>query len=413
LKKINYLLLIIIHIFLLTGCQESDNEKIDDGTIIVDLEEETSDKETTINAFNTSKLLDECEGLNIKWESDSIDVNGNGIVDYAVVGTLNEKDEYKNILGVMLDDGRMAILEFQGITGWREDFLAVSTAKLRYTDRDSIVIQFTNSTSNYGGSDIHVLSVKTDSDEVKIVEDATILDGGVDSVDYSSYEKTVIAGKTNLVYMTPEDELIQYIDKIGVNAVVVIGYDNNLQEIQQYYLYWNGEAWEMSEDAADAYQKVLSGELGPNGKIITEQTFEVNLSGLGNVIFASYEPEITQSPLPDVSFYILDEYGNVIEQLEGSNEDNLRSATDSFCDVNAVSFPDINGDGCKDIITICSYEYIQGPDAGNGFMEVRIYYGAEDGSFHYQKEMSEDASSALVEPSINDVLGFLGVKKLQ
>jgi hypothetical protein len=213
--------------------------------------------------------------------------------------------------------------------------------------------------------------------------------------------------------MTPEDELIQYIDKIGVNAVVVIGYDNNLQEIQHYYLYWNGEAWEMSEDAAYAYQKVLLGELGPDGKLIQEQTFEVNISGLGNVIFASYEPEITQSPLPDVSFYILDEYGNVIEQLEGSNEDNLRSATDSFCNVNAVSFPDINGDGCKDIITICSYEYIQGPDAGNGFMEVRIYYGAEDGSFYYKKEMSEDATSALVEPSINDVLGFLGVKKLQ
>jgi hypothetical protein len=165
------------------------------------------------------------------------------------------------------------------------------------------------------------------------------------------------------------------------------------------------------EDAADAYQKVLSGELGPEGKIIQEQTFEVNLSGLGNVIFASYEPEITQSPLPDVSFYILDEYGNVIEQLEGSNEDNLRSATDSFCDVNAISFLDINGDGCKDIITICSYEYIQGPDVGNGFMEVRIYCGAEDGSFHYKKEMSEDATSALVEPSINAVLGFLGVKK--
>jgi hypothetical protein len=70
------------------------------------------------------------------------------------------------------------------------------------------------------------------------------------------------------------------------------------------------------EDAAYAYQKVLSGELGPDGKLIQEQTFEVNLSGLGNVIFASYEPEITQSPLPDVSFYILDEYGNVIEQMQ-------------------------------------------------------------------------------------------------
>jgi hypothetical protein len=151
------------------------------------------------------------------------------------------------------------------------------------------------------------------------------------------------------------------------------------------------------EEAVDAYQKVLSGELGPYGKVIPEQTFEVNLSGLGNVIFASYEPEITQSPLPDVSFYILDENGNEIEQLEGSCEDNLRSATDNFCDVQAFSFPDINGDGCKDIITICSYEYIQGPDVGNGFQEVRIYFGAEDGSFHYEKKMSEDAGSALVE----------------
>jgi hypothetical protein len=48
---------------------------------------------------------------------------------------------------------------------------------------------------------------------------------------------------------------------------------------------------------------------------------------------------------------------------------------------------------------------------GNGFREVRIYCGTEDGSFQYKKEMSEDASSALVEPSVNDVLGFLGVKK--
>jgi hypothetical protein len=174
--------------------------------------------------------------------------------------------------------------------------------------------------------------------------------------------------------------------------------------------------YEVPESAAtnagiDTYQKVLAGELGPDGKLIPEQTFEVSLSGLGNVIFASYEPENTQSPLSDVSFYILDENGNVIEQLEGSCEDNLRSATDSFCGVQAVSFPDINGDGCKDIITICSYGYIQGPDVGNGFLEVRIYIGAEDGSFNYKKKMSEDASSALVEPSIDSVLGFLGVKR--
>lgn len=88
-------------------------------------------------------------------------------------------DEYRNILGVMLDDGKTAVSEFQGVTGWREDFITVRIDKLRYTDKDSIVIQFKKSTSNYGSSDIHILSVNADANEVEIIEEVTILDGGL------------------------------------------------------------------------------------------------------------------------------------------------------------------------------------------------------------------------------------------
>ena len=100
------------------------------------------------NNIDTSRLLDECENIKVHWESDSIDVDGNGITDYVIVGTVNEENKYRNILGVMLDDGKIAVSEFQGVTGWREDFITVRTDKLRYTDKDSIVIQFTESTSN-------------------------------------------------------------------------------------------------------------------------------------------------------------------------------------------------------------------------------------------------------------------------
>ena len=195
------------------------------------------------NSMDMSTLLDECEDMKIHWESDSIDVDGNGITDCAVLGTIMEGDEYTNILRVMLDDGRSADLEFQGVTGGREDFITVRTDKLHYADKDSIVVQFTESTSNYGSSDIHILSVNANPDEVEIIEEATILDDTINSKFYSVYEKTVVAGEMTDISMTPEDELIQYVKKLGVKAVAISGYNSEKTQ----YLYWNGEKWELSE----------------------------------------------------------------------------------------------------------------------------------------------------------------------
>lgn len=204
---------------------------------------ELQKKNMSGNSIDTSRLLDECENMKVHWESDSIDVDGNGITDYAIVGTINEGDEYRNILGVMLDDGKTVVSEFQGVTGWREDFITVRTDKLRYTDKDSFVIQFTESTSNYGSSDIHILSVNADANEVEIIEEITILDGGINSQFYSLYEKTAMIGDMTVISMTPEDELILYIEKLGTNAVSISG--NNYEKTQ--YLYWTGEKWQVSE----------------------------------------------------------------------------------------------------------------------------------------------------------------------
>ena len=40
------------------------------------------------NSMDMSTLLDESEDMKIHWESDSIDVDGNGITDCAVLGTI-------------------------------------------------------------------------------------------------------------------------------------------------------------------------------------------------------------------------------------------------------------------------------------------------------------------------------------
>lgn len=50
-------------------------------------------------------------------------------------------------------------------------------------------------------------------------------------------------GDMTVISMTPEDELILYIEKLGTNAVAISG--DNYEKTQ--YLYWTGEKWQVSE----------------------------------------------------------------------------------------------------------------------------------------------------------------------
>ena len=215
-------------------------------------EEQSVESESNIDTSETSdEILDETVNMEIQWESDSLDVDGNGIADYAVVGIIKEADGYNNILEITLDDGRTAALEFQGRTGWREDGIIVRADKLRYADKDSIVIQITVLTSNYGSSDIHILSVDADADEVEIIEEATILDDGINSEAYSLYEDTLTMGETTIISMASEKELVRYVGELGVNAVTIPYY--NCEYTQ--YLYWNGEKWVVSDEKIETTEK--------------------------------------------------------------------------------------------------------------------------------------------------------------
>lgn len=144
--------------------------------------------------------------------------------------------------------------------------------------------------------------------------------------------------------------------------------------------------------------------LPPAGNQIADQTFEVELNSLGKVTFASYAPETAQEPNADVVFALLSK-DEVLQVLEGMEADHVRTDR-RFVSVAAVSFPDYNGDGINDIITICNYEPMDG-DAEKA-TEIRIYRGEENGSFVLERELSHEADSALAEKTIKSVLGFLG-----
>lgn len=148
-------------------------------------------------------------------------------------------------------------------------------------------------------------------------------------------------------------------------------------------------------------------EILPEDRVIKEQTFETELHPLGNVKFVSCRPDTEKNPLADVEFSIWKD-GKKVCELPGIFEENIRS-NEEFEAVEAVSFPDYDKDGYEDILVICSYSPVSGPDEGTGYSEVRIYHGQEDGSFALERKLSEDANSALAEKTIQSVKGFLGM----
>ncbi len=171
---------------------------------------------------------------------------------------------------------------------------------------------------------------------------------------------------------------------------------------------------EMEMNGIDADASKSSGADPENifsskGKNIKEQTFTTTLMPLGEVTFASYEPDLNSAPLADVVF-LIEKDGKTVQQLPGMADKNCR-ANESFNQVEAVSFLDYNKDGFDDIITVCSYSPTSGPEVGTGYSEIRYYTGSENGTFNLEKKLSQDANSALAVHTIQSAKNFIGIDR--
>lgn len=159
--------------------------------------------------------------------------------------------------------------------------------------------------------------------------------------------------------------------------------------------------------SATGYQFVSNRMRITDGQI-KDQTFDVEMAPFGKVTFAAYEPDTERNPYCDVTFSVIKD-GSCATTLPGMNgEWNMLAAAESFCSVEAVSFTDYNGDGYTDVIAIINYSYVQGPDAGTGYTQARIYTGHEEGYFTLECEPSVAAGEALgTEMTVADILAFV------
>lgn len=169
----------------------------------------------------------------------------------------------------------------------------------------------------------------------------------------------------------------------------------------------SGAEQDPSGDQSGALQSQTAIDV-QRGKRIEDQTFEVNLRPLGQVTFSAYEPDTSENNFADVVF-LIEKDGQALMQLPGTTEDNV--GLEVFNQVEAVSFTDYNNDGYDDIIIIVSYDLGAGPQAARPHSLIRYYKGTASDGFIFEKDMSENASGALTEITIETARSFISGKR--
>lgn len=170
---------------------------------------------------------------------------------------------------------------------------------------------------------------------------------------------------------------------------------------EQVILYFDGtKELQQLTDIADIEVDYPSGEKLDESRVITEQSFEVDLNDWGEVRFVSYLP--TYDTLwEDVSF-VLAKDNQIVYHFPAYFENNSteNDSVGMFDSVEAVGFQDIDGDGAKDVIVIVNYVTGAGPQGMIPRKTIRIFSSQNKGFIiqhdlidELMKNMKEDAIS--------------------
>ena len=159
---------------------------------------------------------------------------------------------------------------------------------------------------------------------------------------------------------------------------------------EQVILYFDGtKEIQQLTDVADIEVEYPSGERLDESRVITEQSFDVELNDWGEVQFVSYLPTY-ETLWEDVSF-VLAKDNQIIyyfpEYYENNSTEN--DSVGMFDSVEAVGFQDIDGDGAKDVIVIINYVTGAGPQGMMPRKTIRIF-SSQDNGFVIQHDLMDE-----------------------
>ena len=153
-------------------------------------------------------------------------------------------------------------------------------------------------------------------------------------------------------------------------------------------------------DVADIEVEYPSGEGLDESRVITEQSFDVELNDWGEVQFVSYLPTY-ETLWEDVSF-VLAKDNQIIYYFPECYENNSteNDSVGMFDSVEAVGFQDIDGDGAKDVIVIINYATGAGPQGMMPRKTIRIF-SSQDNGFVIQHDLMDELMENMKEDDIS------------
>ena len=165
-----------------------------------------------------SDTLDETETICEKTAANLVEEESNN----RIIVQRNVK-EMEMDLTVYLEDGTSATIHYPMDT--EKDYAYCETAYLQYDNKESIVLEIVNGTSNYGAAEYHVLHAEKENGEFVIIEDATVL--GEQPLTGDRYAYSLIGFVGNVSMIRAED-LITSIN--GKPAVRFVDWDSGKKE---------------------------------------------------------------------------------------------------------------------------------------------------------------------------------------
>lgn len=142
--------------------------------------------------------------------------------------------------------------------------------------------------------------------------------------------------------------------------------------------------------------------------MIREQSFDVEFNPHGQVTFAAYAPNTELNPSEDVVFKLIQD-GQIIYSF-GEYDIGRDKDIWKFQNVAAVAFPDLNGDGYTDVVTLSNYKSAYSEST---ISETRIYTGREGRYFLEETFLEEAYNNSHDQKTITDVENFVSQPEYQ
>ena len=244
-KKRLVAILLIIFVLMIAGCGNKGNAEEQNGTNGQITENQTAEN-GAISAEDTEEIS-LADGTETICEKTAVNLGEEESESRIIVQRNIQEMEIS--LTVYLTDGTSATIQYPMCT--EKDYAYCETAYLQYDNKETIVLEIVNGTSNYGAAEYHVLHVEKKNGEFVIIEDATILDGQSLEEVSDRYSNSLIefADYTNTSF-TNEENLI--ITRSGKPSVHISVFNSNTREIERYYLYYDQE-WRVESGDVDTY----------------------------------------------------------------------------------------------------------------------------------------------------------------